>query len=257
MSFLFVSVLAVVMCGCSPGQADVESSRITVFAGAGTAPVMNRQAEVFTEETGIRVIYNYANAAQLAKQLEAGTPADVFLSANRKWMNYAVEKGCINTSTCSDLLTTDLVIIVPKGRPVDVDFCQPRGEQKFSGRFAIGDPGFSPLGIYAEQSFRKLGWWDELEPHFVTADTINKVLHYVELSEADAGVVFRSVAALSDNVDVVGVLPANTHKPVRFPVAECRDASPLAVRFIDFLKSPKAADIFTEYGWKAIGRSTP
>ena len=247
-------LLLPLLIGCTPRTCPPPS--LTVFAGAGTAPAMNAIADAFTAQTGIHIAYNYANAAQLAKQLEAGTPADVFLSANRKWMQYAIGKGCINTATCTDLLTTDLVIIAPKNHPLSVDFTKPRQNQTFNGPFAIGDPGFSPAGIYAEQSFRVLGWWDTLKPHLMPADTINKVLHYVELNEADAGAVFRSVAALSKQIEIMGTLPAETHKPIRFPVAQCADASSEAGRFIQFLKSSEASAIFAAFGWQTIQKGT-
>lgn len=239
---------------------------LRIFAAAGTAPAMKEIAAEFTEATGVPVAFNFANAGTLARQILSGAPFDIFFSANEKWMNTVC--SWIDESSRVDLLCGDLVLIVPSGkrpseyrvlnneqRTVEVEDLQ---NSKFpvqysavpNARFAIGDPS-TPLGIYAKEAFEKLGWWEPLQPCFCVGDTVTKVLNYVALGEADAGVVFRSVAVCAaDRVDMVAAIPAELHSPIRFPIAAGRNRSPEAQQFLAAAQSAGARRIFKKYGWK-------
>jgi molybdate transport system substrate-binding protein len=247
---VLLGLMAAVLAGCK--QAAV--APVVVFAAAGTAPAMKEMAAQFEKETGVPVVFNLANAGVLAKQLAEGAPADLFFSANEKWMDFAADKNVIQPETRRVLLTDQMVVIVPKGHAVAQDFTQPCSGP-FVGRFAMGD-GVTPLGIYAEQALSKLGWWDVLKPHMCIGDTVQKVLNYVALNEADAGIVFHSVASCSAaKVDEVGVIPASLHKPIRFPAAACVGASDSGLAFLEFMKSAKGSAIFEKFGWTVFAET--
>jgi molybdate transport system substrate-binding protein len=223
---------------------------LVVFCAAGVAPAMRDIGRAFAEQTGVDVMFNFANAGVLAHQLEAGGQADVFLSANAKWMDYAQGKGVVVSDSRFDLLKNRLVIIVPKGHALGVDLSKPYGGTAFAGRFSMGDPKVTPLGIYAKMCFEKLGWWQTLETCSCIADTAPKALSYVELNEADAGVMFESIARGSQKVEIVATLSETLHKPIVFPVARCTRATPEAATFLDFLTGEKAREIFNRHYWR-------
>lgn len=242
--FRGMSLALLLLLGCTK-----HTRPVMVFAAAGTAPAMKAIAGLFEKQTGYHVVFNFANAGVLAKQLGTGVPADLFFSANDKWMDFAVDKAVIRPETRTVLLTNRMVIVVPKGKSVEVDFTQPCDGSVFNGRFACGDL-VTPLGIYARQALSQLGWWEPLQSHLCVGDTVQMALNYVAMNEADAGVVFQSVARCSaDKVDVVGEIPLTLHQPIRFPVAACKNASAEGLAFLEFLKSEQATVVFEEYGW--------
>jgi molybdate transport system substrate-binding protein len=222
---------------------------LCIFSAAGTAPAMKEIAAEFTRQTGTPVVFNFANAGVLARQIIAGVPFDLFFSANDKWMDVVADAGAIDPATRIVLLEDELVIIVPRGQPVVLDFSKPWKNETFAGRFATGDSS-TPLGIYAREAFTNLGWWEPLQPHLCVGDTANKALTYVALGEADAGVVFRSIASCAaGRVDIVAGIPARLHHAVHFPIAAATGASPAALRFLQEVQSETAAGIFKKYGW--------
>jgi molybdate transport system substrate-binding protein len=231
-----------IVLGLISSYADKGES-LRIFAAAGTAPAMKDIARAYTLETGIPVTFNFANAGTLARQISAGAKFDLFFSANEKWMDYVERKGLIDPTTRITLLENEMVIVVPKGHSTDFDLSAPDVD-----RFAIGDQS-TPIGIYAKQAFTQLGCWNSLQPHLCVGDTVNKVLNYVALGEADAGVVFRSVAHCASNrVDIACTVPARLHGPIRFPIAAAK-SSPDRIAFIYYLQSQTAQKTFKKYGW--------
>lgn len=247
---MFLLGLAVaLLSGCK----KPEAKPVVVFAAAGTAPAMKEIAALFEKETGARVRFNFANAGVLAKQLGSGAAADLFFSANEKWMDFAADKGVIRPETRVDLLSNRLVVVEPRMNTNRRDFRLRERMQSYR-RVAVGDP-VTPVGIYTEQALSKCGCWACVASKACRGDTVQKVLNFVALGEADAGVVFQSVAVCSaDKVDLVGVIPAELHKPIRFPVAACSGVTADGLKFLAFLKSAPAGEIFEKFGWNVIGR---
>jgi molybdate transport system substrate-binding protein len=242
------------------GGALFAAEPLRIFAAAGTAPAMKEIAAGFSKETGIPVVFNFANAGVLARQINAGAPFDLFFSANEKWMDAV--GSLIEESSRVDLLSDRLVLIVPaecrilnrepqseEVKPLQISEFFIRYSAVPNGRFATGDQS-TPLGIYARQAFEQLGWWGPLQGHLCAGDTVNKVLNYVALGEADAGVVFRSVASCAaDRVDIVAAIPAELHSPIRFPIAAAADARYEALQFLEAVQQESAQCIFRKYGW--------
>ena len=246
-AFALLSFTLLSACEKAPDQKITQP--LSIYAAAGTAPAMKEIAAEFTRKAGTPITFNFANAGVLAKQIESGGEAHIFFSANAKWMDYVQEKGKIIPSTRKVLLENEMVIVVPKGKSVAVDFTKPAAGQVFDGNFAIGDQS-TPLGIYAKQAFTKLGWWEPLQSHLCVGDTVNKVLNYVVLDEADCGIVFRSVASCAaDKVDIVATIPPELHKPIRFPIAACNRPHLQTQAFLEFIESDYAQKVFTKQGW--------
>jgi molybdate transport system substrate-binding protein len=222
---------------------------LTVFAAATTADVVGRLAARFEAETGVRVKTSFAAASTLAKQIEQGARADVFLSGNAEWMDWLAARGRLRAGTRRDLLSNELVLIVPRGKTAAVRF-EPSFDvgAALGPRLAMGDPDHVPAGTYAKAALEQLGWWAALGPRVLPAKDVRAALAYVELGEADAGVVYRTDAAMTQRVTVVGTFPAEVVPPIRFPVALLTDAGPAAAPFLDFLASPAAAA-----EWQAAG----
>ncbi|HEY0267746.1 MAG TPA: molybdate ABC transporter substrate-binding protein, partial [Methyloradius sp.] len=201
------------------------------------------------------VVNSFAASSALAKQIENGAPADIFMSADSKWMNYLQDKNLIDVSSRVNLLGNRLVLIAPKGRSFKVDFKKTFDFAKaFDGKLCTGDIDAVPVGIYAKQSFNNLGWWDSIKTRIVGTQDVRAALAFVERGECAAGIVYETDAKVSDKVDIVGVFPDETHDPVVYPLAIVSKASdnPLAKSFATYLASPKAAETFSRYGFTVL-----
>lgn len=252
-------VLAFMMAGLAACDHQATAPRppgdqVTVFAAASTADVLREAAARFEQRTGIPVALSSDASSNLARQIEAGAPADVFISADERWMDDVANAGAIRPGTRQDLLGNDLVMIAPAGAPFDV-----RPEKGFDfaaslpgvRRIAVGDPAHVPAGRYARQALESLGWWDSLQPLLLAAADVRAALRLVEIGEADAGIVYASDARASDKVAVVAVFPAGLHDPVRYPLALCRN-TPAARELAAFLRSPEMIGVFTDAGFRVL-----
>lgn len=221
------------------------ADNMVALAAASTTEAMTEIGTLFTKQSGHTLQFSFGSAGALARQIQRGAPADVFLSANEQWMDTLAKDGKIISATRIDLLANRLVLIAPKGKAVALD-------EHFSGRLAIGDIKSVPAGMYAKQMLEKYGWLETLKPRLVSCDSVRNVLFFVERGEADAGIVYATDAKISDRVTVVTVFPENCHEPIRYPAAVCSaSAHPEAAReFLAFLQSPAAGEIFERYGFE-------
>jgi molybdate transport system substrate-binding protein len=220
-------------------------AELTVFAAASTADVMNEIGEKYQAGGGASVRFNFASSGALARQIQSGAPADLFLSANQKWMDLLEEKRLIEPATRVDLLKNRLVLIAPKGREVKLS-------KTFSGRLAVGELRSVPAGMYAKEALEYAGLFDALRPKLVMASSVRGALMFVERGEADAGIVYATDAKISDRVEVVSVFPEESHSPILYPAAVCRASkNPEQARaFLAFLQSETAAVMFEKYGFE-------
>jgi len=243
--------------GCRP-QPDVHAppsatSTIIVFAAASSADVMREAGRRYqVANPGTTVVFSFDSSSNLARQIKAGAPAHVFVSADQGWMDEAVAAGAMQPPTRADLLSNRLVLIAPAGRASEVAM----GEELSSdagppdvGRIAVGDPAHVPAGRYARQALKSLGWWAELEPRLVPMQDVRAALRLVELGEVDAGIVYATDASGSDAVTVIGRFPEGTHEPIRYPIALCTAAPRGAAGFVEFLRSAEMASVFERAGF--------
>lgn len=223
----------------------VYADNLVMLAAASTTEAMTEIGTLFTKQSGHTLQFSFGSAGALARQIQNGAPADVFLSANEQWMDTLAKDGKIISATRIDLLANRLVLIAPKGREVTLN-------EKFAGRLAVGDLESVPAGMYAKQMLEKYGWLETLKPRLVSCDSVRNVLFFVERGEADAGIVYATDTKISDRVTVVTVFPENCHEPIRYPAAVClASAHPEAAReFLAFLQSPAASEIFERYGFE-------
>jgi molybdate transport system substrate-binding protein len=245
-----LGIILLVFSTCS--MAD---QKITVYAAASLTNAIAEIAIQYEKEQGIRVVGSYAASSALAKQIENGAPADVFISADLKWMNYLQDKSRIIVETRKHLLTNKLVLIAPKGQGFKVRADKSFDLSKaFDGRLCTGDLESVPVGIYAKQSLMALNWWSGIKSRIVGTQDVRAALAFVERGECTAGIVYETDARISGKTEVIATLPSESHDPIVYPVAVVAGAKPEARAFADYLSSPQAGNIFLKYGFSINGR---
>lgn len=233
------------------------ADKITVFAAASLTNAMQDIAAQYQKEKGVQVVSSFASSSTLARQIEQGAPADLFISADQQWMDYSIKKQQIVENTRYTLLGNELVLIAAKASKIDkVDISDKTEWTKLLGdsRLAVGDPDHVPAGIYAKEALQKLGAWTALEPKLARASDVRAAMALVEREEAPLGIVYGSDALASQKVKVVGVFPAASHKPVEYPMAIVKGhENPEVTAFYDYLKTPAASAVFKHYGFTPRG----
>ncbi|QIE99544.1 molybdate ABC transporter substrate-binding protein [Pantoea stewartii] len=229
------------------------ADKITVFAAASLTNALNEIAAHYKKTHGTEVVSSFASSSVLARQIEQGAPADLFISADQQWMDDAVAKKSMIDTTRYTLLGNDLVLIAPRSenaRPVTINDKTDWKRLLKGERLAVGDPDHVPAGIYAKEALEKLGAWSSLSPVLARANNVRAALALVERNETPYGIVYGSDAVASQKVQVVGTFPEDSHKPVEYPVAIVKDRDNAAVKaFYNYLKGPEAAAVFTQYGF--------
>ena len=249
----FLRWLSVGLLWLATGSAlPAAAEQITVFAAASTTDAIRDLAALYEKEKGVKVTASFAAASALAKQIEQGAPADVFISADLKWMDYLDGKDKIAKTSRRNLLGNRLVLVAPKGQrfPVKLEkgFDLPGA---FQGRWCSCGPEV-PIGRYSQQALTALGWWTALEPRLAAAPDVRSALAFVERGECAVGIVYETDAKVSDKVEILGVFPADTHSPVLYPAALVQGAKPAAQGFLDFLLTPAAAKVFRQHGFTVL-----
>jgi molybdate transport system substrate-binding protein len=246
-----------IACSLSTSAVFAEEKDLTVFAAASMKNALDDVDAAYTAKTGIKIIASYAASSALAKQIEQGAPADIFLSADTDWMDYAAAKRSINESTRANLLGNSIVLIAPKDSKFDkitvgpgFDLAGLAGD----GKIATGDVGAVPVGKYAKAALKKLGAWRAAAPKFAMAESVRAALALVARSEAALGIVYATDAKVEPGVKVVGTFPADSHPPIVYPVAATSSAKSGAADYLAFLRSSQAKAIFERYGFTFLVR---
>lgn len=235
------------------GHALADEGKITVFAAASLTNAMQDIAAVYKKRKTSRWSRRLPPRPRWPARLKRGAPADLFISADQKWMDYAVEKKSVDTATRETLLGNSLVVVAPaNSKQGDIAINKQTDWTRLlnGGRLAVGDPEHVPAGIYAKEALQKLGAWETLSPKLAPAEDVRGALALVERNEAPLGIVYGSDAVASKGVKVVGTFPEDSHKKVEYPVAIVdghKNASVTA--FVDYLKGPEASAIFKRYGF--------
>lgn len=233
------------------------AEKITVFAAASLTNALQDIATQYQKEKGVQVVSSFASSSTLARQIEQGAPADLFISADQQWMDYVISKQQMVDNTRYTLLGNELVLISAANSKINkVDISEKTEWTKLTGdsRLAVGDPDHVPAGIYAKEALQKLGAWSTLEPKLARASDVRAAMALVEREEAPVGIVYGSDAVASKKVKVIGIFPASSHKPVEYPMAMVKGHENATVSgFYDYLKTPAAAAIFKKYGFTPRG----
>jgi molybdate transport system substrate-binding protein len=253
-SSVFATLVAVFFSALLPfwAPAQAQEKSITVFAAASMKNALDDVDAAFTKQTGTKVVASYDASSVLMKQIEQGAPADVFVSADLKWMDYGSQKKLIDEGTRVNLLGNKLVLIAAKDsklEPVTIgpgfDLAKLAGD----GRITTGDVQAVPVGIYAKAALEKLGLWASVEPKMAMAANVRAALLLVARGEAPLGIVYATDAKVEPGVKVIGVFPDDSHEPIVYPVAATKTAKPDATPYLAFLRSSAAKSIFESYGF--------
>ena len=232
-----------------------DSGTVLVFGAASLTDVLDDLSKAFGEKTHIPVKSSLAASSVLAKQIEAGAPADVFFSADREWMDYLQQRSLLKPGSRHDVVGNRLVLIAPAGSTVTVkigrgvDFGPALGPQ---GKLATGDPDSVPVGKYARAALRKLGVWDTVSGRIVRAENVRAALAFVARGEAPLGIVYKTDALAEKKVRIVAEFPTDTHEPITYPIALTVHGGPAAQQFVDFVRTRAASEVFRKYGFEPV-----
>ncbi len=244
-------LLTLALLGCTEKAEPV----VTVFAASSTTNAITDIAADFYENEHIQVKTSFASSSTLAKQIAAGAPADVFISANPKWMDFVMKERSVRAKNRRDLLGNRLVLIAPTKSNVNIDTVigadLPTALE--GGKLAMGDPDHVPAGIYGKLALENLGLWTTVAPQVARAWDVRACMALVERSEAPLGIVYATDAAISEKVRVVSGFPTESHPPIIYPVALV-NATPSdeSKSFIAYLKGDNAQTIFKRYGFRPL-----
>jgi molybdate transport system substrate-binding protein len=241
-----------------PGGASANARDVVVFAAASLKNALDGAGAAWTRETGKRVVVSYAASNALAKQIEAGAPADLFFSADLDWMDYAAAKGLIKTESRVNLLGNSLVLIAPKGSAVQVELKAGLDLAAILGnnRLAIGHVDAVPAGKYGKAALEHLGAWASVRDKTAQTENVRATLLLVSRGEAPLGIVYKTDAASDPNVTIVATFPEGSHPPIVYPLALTRDSSnPDAASLLSFLRSEKARVFFEKQGFTFLNKA--
>jgi molybdate transport system substrate-binding protein len=229
------------------------AGEVTVFAAASTKEAVDNIAADFAKAGQGHVVASYASSGDLAKQIENGAPAAIFLSADEKWMDYLAARKLIVAESRRNLLGNDLVLVAPldSKTPSSIDNL---AAALGGGKLAIGDPDSVPAGRYAQAALQALKQWRALTPALVRAKDVRAALAFVERGEAAAGIVYATDALVSKKVRIVAAFPAASHPPIVYPLALVAGKDDATARaFYDFLRGPEAREAFLAAGFSLTG----
>jgi molybdate transport system substrate-binding protein len=244
-----VALMAALALLLAPCAANAQTT-ITVFAAASLTNGMKAVAKAYKARSGVSLTLSFDASSTLARQIDQGAGADVFMSADTDWMDFLQKSGRIAEGTRKDLLGNALVLVAgseataaPRIAP-HFDLAGALGD----GKLAMADPASVPAGKYGKAALTALGVWDAVAPKVVRAENVRVALEYVARGEAPFGIVYATDARIAP-VRVVGVFPQNSHPPIVYPVALTKTASPAARAFLAFLSGPEARAIFEKAGF--------
>jgi len=231
------------------GTAAAET--VTVFAAASLKDALDENVKAYQANTGDKIVVSYAASPALAKQIQAGAPADIFISADLDWMDYLDQRRLIRTSTRLNLLKNRLVLISPSGSNVSVGIVPgfPLAKLLGDGRLAMADPASVPAGKYGKASLEALGVWKDVQSKVAPAENVRAALALVSRGEVPLGIVYRSDAKVEPRVRVVAEFPENSHPPIIYPAAVTATGKSAAGAFLDSLSKPAARAVFERYGF--------
>jgi molybdate transport system substrate-binding protein len=247
------TLAALILCVASL-TTPARAAGLTVFAAASLTNAMQDIAAAWRKQGGVPIHLSLDSSSTLARQLEQGAPANLFASADVKWMDWAQQRKLIADDTRKTLLGNSLVLVMPHDHLTrvtisrDFDLAALLGA---NGRLAVGDPAHVPAGIYAKQALTHLGLWASVEHRLASAANVRAALLLVERGEAPAGIVYATDAAVAPGVAIAGTFPEDSHQPIAYPFAVTRAGDTKDARaLMAFLAGPTAMGIFVKYGFK-------
>jgi molybdate transport system substrate-binding protein len=236
------------------GRPAAASDAVLVFAAASLKTALDEIVASWAVSTGKRATVSYAASNTLAKQIEAGAPADLFISADLAWMDHVESNGLIQSETRTNLLGNSLVLISPKDEAKPAAIGPALADRLAGGRLAMANVEAVPAGRYGKAALEKLGAWAGVQDRIAQAESVRAALLLVSRGEAPLGLVYRTDAAADPNVAVVATFPPDSHAPIIYPAALTKaSAHPAAPAFLAFLRSATARATFEKQGFAVLG----
>lgn len=234
--------------------AFAQAEDITIFAAASLQNAVDEVNEVFIKQhPDVTILPAYDSSSNLARQINEGAPAQIFISANQNWMDYLQDNKKIDLESRANIVKNELALITNADNPafeVTYESKEFWKELLKDTRLAVGDPDHVPVGMYAKASFEKLGVWDVVSPKVAAAQNVRAALLLVERNEANVGIVYSSDASISEKVQTVSTFPADLHDPIEYPIAMIGEQnSDMVKTYYAFLLSDDAKAIFKKYGF--------
>jgi molybdate transport system substrate-binding protein len=224
---------------------------VLVFAAASLQTALDELAGLVAKATGVRITMSYAASSALARQVENGAPAEIFISADQDWMDYLAGRALLRPDSRSNLVGNRLVLIASKDPASTLKIGKGFGLAAALGssRLALANPDVVPAGRYARAALTSLGVWDSVASRVAGAENVRAAMALVSRGESPLGIVYRTDASVDPGVVVVDTFPESTHPPIVYPIALLQPASPDAARVLAFLKSPAALAVFLRHGF--------
>lgn len=233
----------------------VLAENLMVFAAASLTNAIDTLAADFQDSTGEKVTVSFASSSTLARQIEQGAPADIFISASPEWMDYLAQRELVQPDSRFDLLTNTLVLIAAQTSTVQLEIAPnfPLAEALGDERLSMGDPDHVPAGIYGRAALENLDLWTDVAPQVARVDTVRAALALVARGEAPLGIVYQSDTVVEPEVRIIDTFPASSHTPIVYPVARMAEHDhPAAEKWLAFLRSDTAGAVFKRYGFTVI-----
>ena len=233
----------------------VQAAPVTVFAAASLKNALDEVGAQYARSGG-QARFSYAGSSAIARQIEQGAPADIYVSADADWMDYLAQRKLIVTSTRRDLLTNRLALIAPTDSKVALKIGRgmPLARTLGDRRLAVAGPDV-PAGKYAKASLSTLGVWDSVSGRLAQAENVRMALQYVARGESPLGIVYDTDAKVEPKVRIVALFPEGTHPKIVYPAAVvAASKNPDAAKFMAFMSGPQAAAIFRKYGFTVLPR---
>lgn len=239
------------------GSGIARADTVNIYAAASTADALNDILEVYEETARDNVVATFAASSTLARQIEAGAPADIFLSANVAWMDDLASRQRLAAASRVDLLSNRLVLVTPRMLPISYDGSSGASLSEALGNrhLALGDPDGVPAGLYAREALTALGEWDANQDNMVFGDSVRAALTWAARAEVGAAVVYASDTFATQSVRRLMTFDEATHTPIRYPLAiiDGSEGRPEVLALYEFLQGPEAAAVFEDYGFGLAG----
>ncbi|WP_203362618.1 molybdate ABC transporter substrate-binding protein [Bacillus sp. REN10] len=256
---MFIMLMFSIVSGCSSQeeskkkeQGKQEPVELTISAAASLQEALNEIKSSYEKEhPNVKIVYNFGSSGALQQQISQGAPVDLFFSAAEDKFDQLVEEGMIQKEQGKDLLSNELVLVVPKETGQDIHTFE---DLKKVNKLSIGTPESVPAGQYAKETLENIDVWKEIEPKVVYAKDVRQVLTYVETGNVDAGIVYKTDAMISTKVDIAAAAKEETHTPIIYPVGVIKGSAHLkeAEVFYQYLQNNTSMETFTKYGFKGV-----
>lgn len=247
-----LALIALVLAGVLPAAAQPRGP--LVLAAASLQESLTAAADSWTRKGNLRPVISFASSSQLARQIESGAPADLFISADEEWMDYVAKKRLLRPATRVSFLFNNLVLVAPAASRIRLTVAPrfPLARALAGGRLAMADPDAVPAGKYGRESLTRLGVWPSVQGRIARAENVRAALALVSRGEAPLGIVYTTDALADRRVKIVGRFPANSHAPISYPVAVLAAATSAdAEPFRRYLISAEGKAVFRRFGFGA------